>query len=128
MDDFASFSLVGVVTGSQTWIQSKTASGDTLELTFQVTRRGANGGTYADLVRVRFRRDAQRAAQMLTAGTPACVTGTIGGREYNGKIYTNLNAEAYAVLAIPAARPAPQVGPEDIPAPRPAPDYSNTPF
>lgn len=104
MEDFATFSIVGIVVGQPTWIQSKSSYGDTLELTIQVTRQGGNGQTYQDVIAVRFRRDAQRVAQNLHAGIPVCVCGSIGGREFNGKIYTNLNAESYTILSAP--RPA----------------------
>ena len=120
MEDFASFSIIGIVVGQPTWIQSKSAYGDTLELKIQVTRQGGNGQTYQDVIAVRFRRDAQRVAQNLNAGTPVCVCGTIGGREYNGKIYTNLNAESYTILSTPrqAIAPIPPVTDADVAGPK----------
>lgn len=129
MQDFASFSIIGIVVGQPTWIQSKSASGDMLELKIQVTRQGGSGRTYQDVIPVRFRRDAQRAAQNLNAGIPVCICGSIGGREYNGKIYTNMNAETYTILSAPcpstprpAVPPIPQVTDADVSGPVPRQD------
>ena len=56
-------------------------------------------GTYPKLVPIKFFGRTAEAASALTVGDVVEVTGHLGGREWNGKVYGDIEGETFEVVA-----------------------------
>ncbi|MBO4620334.1 MAG: hypothetical protein J5654_09525 [Victivallales bacterium] len=105
MQDFASFSLVGVIVGQPTWIQPKNGGSQNLELKVQCNMQGYSGQPIQEIIPVRFGKNSQEAARNLIPGVRVCITGNVSGRIWNRdrgeKLFTNFNAQGYTILNAP---------------------------
>jgi hypothetical protein len=70
-------------------------------------------GNYPQLVPIKFFGRTGAEAKKLQAGDAVEISGTLGGRDWNGKVYGDINGESFTVNESGARAAAPAAGPED---------------